>query len=69
MSVICTELKPGVNVLVNTEPKPDGPPEGFIDHTVKVYRMIDGVKTLVRTEDPFPEGWDKPGPFKIANKA
>lgn len=65
--MICTELKPGTNLLVNTELKDNRPPEGFIDHTVKVYKMVDGVKTLVRTEDPFPEGWDKHD-FRIANK-
>lgn len=69
MGVLCTELKPGNNIQVKPEPKDTGPPEGFIDNNVKVYKMIDGVKTLIRTEDPFPEGWDKPAPFQIISNA
>ena len=37
------------------EPKPD---DNFVDSTVRIYRMVDGVKTLVGTQDPFPEGWN-----------
>lgn len=39
------------------DPKPD---ENFVDTTVRIYRMIDGVKTLVGTQEPFPEGWFDP---------
>lgn len=46
-------------------PEPD---VDFVDNTVKVYKMIDGVKTLVRTEDPFPEGWDVPRWVKKKNE-
>jgi len=28
-----------------------------IDNTVKVYKVINGVETLVRTENPYPENW------------
>ena len=69
MSVICTKLKPGANPLINTEPKDTGPPEGFIDNTVYRYKMIDGVKVLIGTQDPFPEGWNKPAPFQIIANA
>ena len=35
-------------------------PGNFIDNEVKVYKLIDGVKTLVRIEKPYPEWWGGP---------
>lgn len=45
-----------------TSPKKPEPPEGFVDNTVKVFRLNpDGSKgELVRTMEAFPEGWDDP---------
>ncbi len=45
-----------------TSPKKPEPPEGFVDNTVRVFRLNpDGSKgELVRTMEAFPEGWDDP---------
>lgn len=62
-------IVPGDNARIVPEPKDTGPPEGFIDNTVRVYKMnLDGSKgELLRTEDPFHEGWDR-NDFVISNK-
>ncbi len=39
------------------EPKPD---DSFVDNTVYRYKMINGEKVLIGTQDPFPEGWFDP---------
>jgi hypothetical protein len=48
-------------IYLTPSPQPE-PPEGFIDNTVKVFRLNpDGSKgELVRTMEAFPEGWDDP---------
>lgn len=53
-------LTPGANALINTEPKEEKPPEGFIDNTVRVYKMNqDGSNgEHLRDIPPYPEGWD-----------
>jgi transposase len=56
-------LEPGADNLKKHTPPPDPePPEGFVDNTVKVFRLNpDGSKgELVRTMEAFPEGWDDP---------
>ena len=53
-------IEPGANPQVVPKEADKGPPEGFIDNTVRVYKMVDGEKVLVRTEDPFSPGWDTP---------
>ena len=43
----------GRNPLVSG--RNEGPGSNFIDNEVKVYKLIDGVKTLVRTDKPYPD--------------
>ena len=59
--VVC--LEPGADKPKEHAPVPaPEPPEGFVDNTVKVFRLNpDGSKgELVRTMEAFPEGWDDP---------
>ncbi len=59
--VVC--LEPGADNPKEHAPLPQPePPEGFVDNTVKVFRLNpDGSKgELVRTMEAFPEGWDDP---------
>lgn len=58
--ISCIELGAGANTQVVPKEADKGPPEGFVDNTVRVYRMIDGEKVLIRIEDPFQPGWDQP---------
>jgi hypothetical protein len=53
-------LAPGANTLINTESKEERPPEGFIDNTVRVYKMNpDGTKgEHLRDMPAYPDGWD-----------
>lgn len=62
----CIELTPGSNPQVVPEEKEPGPPEGFIDNTVKVYRLNpDGSKgEHLRDMDAFPEGWNDPASYR-----
>ena len=58
----CTDLGTMDNLYTSPKrPQPE-PPEGFVDNTVKVFRLNpDGSKgELVRTMEAFPEGWDDP---------
>ena len=47
-------------------PKKSGPPEGFVDNTVKVFRLNpDGSKgEFLGTMPAYPEGWDDPQQFR-----
>lgn len=58
--VPCIELVPGAPL------RDEGPPEGFIDNTVKCGRYLpDGSIEWYGTMPAFPEGWDTPlNPFK-----
>lgn len=49
-------IVPGDNARIVPEPKDTGPPDGFIDSTVYRYKMINGEKVLIGTQEPFPEG-------------
>jgi|GEM_PF-2767179 len=62
----CVELTPGANAYVVPKEEDPGAPQGFADTTVRVYRLNeDGTKgELLRTMDPFPEGWDSPNKLK-----
>lgn len=50
-----------------TSPKKPDPPEGFVDNTVKVFRLNpDGSKgEFLGTMPAFPEGWDDPAKRKM----
>lgn len=58
----CTDLGTMDNLYTSPKRSQPEPPEGFIDNTVKVFRLNpDGSKgELVRTMEAFPEGWDDP---------
>lgn len=60
----------GSNAYITPKEEEPGPPSGFIDNTVKVYRMNeDGSQgELLRTMPAFPEGWDKPNEFNKSIK-
>ena len=65
-NVVC--LEPGAdNPKKHTPPPEPEPPEGFVDNTVKVFRLNpDGSKgELLRIEPAFPEGWDDPAKRKM----
>jgi hypothetical protein len=64
--VVC--LEPGAdNPKKHTPPPEPEPPEGFVDNTVKVFRLNpDGSKgEFLGTMPPFPEGWDDPAKRKM----
>ena len=64
--VVC--LEPGADNSKKHEPPPDPePPEGFVDNTVKVFRLNpDGSKgEFLGTMPAFPEGWDDPAKRKM----
>ncbi len=48
-------------------PKKSEPPEGFVDNTVKVFRLNpDGSKgEFLGTMPAYPEGWDDPAKRKM----
>jgi|GEM_PF-5124226 len=50
-----TAIHSGRNPLVAG--RMDDNSDGFIDNAVKVYKIINGVETLVRTESAFPDDW------------
>lgn len=54
-----TELIPGANTYIKPPAEDPGPPPGFVDNTVYRYKIVDGEKVLIGTQDPFPEGWDQ----------
>jgi len=56
-----TGLAPGNNPQVVPKEEEQGPPEGVIDTTVKVYRLNpDGSKgEFLRTMPAYPEGWEE----------
>jgi len=58
----CTDLGTMDNLYTSPKRSQPEPPEGFVDNTVKVFRLNpDGSKgELVRTMEAFPEGWDDP---------
>jgi hypothetical protein len=59
--VVC--LEPGADNPKKHSPPPEPePPEGFVDNTVKVFRLNpDGSKgEFLGTMPAFPEGWDDP---------
>jgi len=64
--VPCIELVPGAPLRAAPKKKDEGPPEGFIDNTVKCGRYLpDGSIEWYGTMPAFPEGWDTPlNPFK-----
>jgi len=64
--VPCIELVPGAPLREVPKKKDEGPPEGFIDNTVKCGRYLpDGSIEWYGTMPAFPEGWDTPlNPFK-----
>ena len=64
--VVC--LEPGAdNPKKYTSPPEPEPPEGFVDNTVKVFRLNpDGSKgEFLGTMPAFPEGWDDPAKRKM----
>jgi len=64
--VVC--LEPGAdNPKKHTPPPEPEPPEGFVDNTVKVFRLNpDGSKgEFLGTMPAFPEGWDDPAKRKM----
>lgn len=65
------ELGSGANTQVVPKEEDKGPPEGFIDNTVKVYRLNpDGSKgEHLRDMPVFPEDWDKPEDFTFSVNA
>ncbi len=65
-NVVC--LEPGAdNPKKHTPPPEPEPPEGFVDNTVKVFRLNpDGSKgEFLGTMPAFPEGWDDPAKRKM----
>lgn len=62
----CIELVPGANPQVVTKEVDLGPPEDFVDNTVKVYKLNpDGSKgEHLRDMPAFPEGWNDPANLK-----
>ena len=58
----CTDLGTMDNLYTSPKRSQPEPPEGFIDNTVKVFRLNpDGSKgELVRTMEAFPPGWSDP---------
>ena len=63
--VVC--LEPGADNPKKQVPVPaPGPPEGFVDNTVKVFRLNpDGSKgEFLGTMPAYPEGWDDPQQFR-----
>mgnify|MGYP000870199911 CR=1 FL=1 len=63
--VVC--LEPGADNPKKHSPVPaPEPPEGFVDNTVKVFRLNpDGSKgEFLGTMPAFPEGWDDPQQFR-----
>jgi hypothetical protein len=65
-SVVC--LEPGADNPKEHAPVPaPEPPEGFVDNTVKVFRLNpDGSKgEFLGTMPVFPEGWDDPAKRKM----
>lgn len=60
-------IEPGAENPHKHSPPPDPePPEGFVDNTVKVFRLNpDGSKgEFLGTMPAFPEGWDDPQQFR-----
>ncbi len=58
----CTDLGTMDNLYTSPKRSQPEPPEGFVDNTVKVFRLNpDGTKgDFLRTMEAFPEGWDDP---------
>lgn len=57
----------GSNTYVTPKEQDKGPPSGFIDNSVKVYKLNpDGTKGEHIKDIPgYPEGWDEQGRFEI----
>jgi hypothetical protein len=62
----CTDLGTMDNLYTSPKRSQPEPPEGFVDNTVKVFRLNpDGSKgEFLGTMPAFPEGWDHPQQFR-----
>ena len=66
MKNMLIEPTPGANNYINTKQADPGPPEGFVDSTVYIYKVgPNGEEVLTGTQEPFPLGWEEAQTQKI----